>query len=228
MSALANWFEQAGLRSVVIGLIREHMQITRPPRALWVPFELGRPLGPPANDHFQQNVLRQALSLIETARQPVLTDFASEDPRASTDPHWQPPATEAATTITAELHSLQPLIAQFEHSTGRSSIGVSGCTLESCARIVDQTLASGRPQPLSDKHSALLGLRYAIDDLKAGWIEAALTNGRPSSRQIHDWLWLQSALGRALRQLRRDWMDGDDPKLAGAGARFMVPHRWRV
>ena len=36
-----------------------------PPRALWVPFILGRPFGVPGDGQFQQRVLRAALRLLE-------------------------------------------------------------------------------------------------------------------------------------------------------------------
>ena len=37
--------EARGLPTVVVGLIRLHMEKVKVPRGLWVPFELGRPLG---------------------------------------------------------------------------------------------------------------------------------------------------------------------------------------
>jgi len=44
---LAHFFEDEGISTVVIALVREHAEAIRAPRALWVPFELGRPLGAP-------------------------------------------------------------------------------------------------------------------------------------------------------------------------------------
>ncbi len=45
MGALANFIERAGVATASISLIREQSEAVRPPRALWVPFALGRPLG---------------------------------------------------------------------------------------------------------------------------------------------------------------------------------------
>ncbi len=42
MSGLAHYFEDKGLATVIISLVRKHTILIRPPRALWVPFELGR------------------------------------------------------------------------------------------------------------------------------------------------------------------------------------------
>ncbi len=228
MSALAHWFEQAGLHTVVIGLIKPHLETMRPPRALWVPFELGRPLGPPGDQAFQKRVLLAALTLIETATKQTLIDFEDDDPRGTPDPDWRAPATGAATSVASELSHLQPAITSFKEAFGRSSVGVAGLDLSQCASLVDETLATGKPPASADGGSALLQFRHACDDLKAAWIEAALANGKPSSRQLHDWFWLHSQLGLSLRKLREQWLAGDDEKLAGIGARFIVPHRWRV
>ena len=44
VGALANFIERAGVATASISLIREQSEAVRPPRALWVPFALGRPL----------------------------------------------------------------------------------------------------------------------------------------------------------------------------------------
>ncbi|MBX7201296.1 MAG: hypothetical protein K1X51_18160, partial [Rhodospirillaceae bacterium] len=63
-----------------ISLIREHSAALQPPRALWVPFMLGRPLGVPNDPVFQQRVLRAALGLLEREQGPVLEDFPEDAP----------------------------------------------------------------------------------------------------------------------------------------------------
>ena len=56
MSALGHYLEEEGIATVSISLIRPQTERTRPPRALWVPFELGRPLGPPSDPTVQRRV----------------------------------------------------------------------------------------------------------------------------------------------------------------------------
>src|SRR5262245_12090764 len=51
-----------------------------PPRALWVPFDLGRPLGAPGNAEFQKRVIRAVLTLFEVETGPVLGDFPEDAP----------------------------------------------------------------------------------------------------------------------------------------------------
>jgi hypothetical protein len=64
-----------------ISLVRDNTERLRPPRFLWVPFELGRPFGAPDEPEFQTKVLRTALALLE--RQdgpPILEDFPDDAP----------------------------------------------------------------------------------------------------------------------------------------------------
>jgi hypothetical protein len=59
------------LATTQISLIKEHTLQVKPPRALWVPFELGRPLGVPNDAAWQTRVLQSALELIEVPEGPV-------------------------------------------------------------------------------------------------------------------------------------------------------------
>ena len=74
MSALGHYLEEEGLATVAISLIRPQTEKTKPPRALWVPFELGRPFGPPSDADFQQRVILAALGLLERTDGPVLIE----------------------------------------------------------------------------------------------------------------------------------------------------------
>ena len=75
MGGLAHYLEEEGIATTQISLIREHTERVRPPRALWVPFELGRPLGLPDDSELQTRVLMAALRLLEAGDGPVLEDF---------------------------------------------------------------------------------------------------------------------------------------------------------
>ena len=92
MSALGHYLEEEGIPTVAISLIRPQTEKTKPPRALWVPFELGRPFGPPSDAAFQKRVILAALRLLERERGPVvIEDFPEDDPRERPDPEWRPP-----------------------------------------------------------------------------------------------------------------------------------------
>jgi hypothetical protein len=63
-------FENEGIVTVSISLYRFVTEKVRPPRALWVPFPLGYPLGEPHNPALQRRVILAALELL-TADEPL-------------------------------------------------------------------------------------------------------------------------------------------------------------
>lgn len=172
--------------------------------------------------------------MLEQSRGPVLIeDFPDDDPREAADPAWQPPSARVegvaadgaalADELAAELHGLASAYAQSCIERGRSTVGLSGLAPAACADYVVAWLRGPSPaSPIPDM-SPVLALRFVSDDLKAFALEAALAGGaKPSSRQLGDWLWNQTALGTALHALRRQLLAGDDER-AKAVAAFFVP-----
>ena len=54
MSVLAHFFESFGLSTVLVGFVKEHIESIKPPRALWLDFPMGRPLGKPNDPDYLQ------------------------------------------------------------------------------------------------------------------------------------------------------------------------------
>ena len=72
--------------------------------------------------------------------------------------------------------------------------------------------------------SAPLILRFAVDDLKAYGLEAAgAGSAKPSSRQLTDWFWNETATGAAFYALRDLLLTQEDDRLRLIVANFMVP-----
>jgi len=67
--------EREGIATVSISLLREVTQVNKPPRALFVPFPMGFPLGAPNNPELQHQVIAAALALLERDDVPVLEEF---------------------------------------------------------------------------------------------------------------------------------------------------------
>ena len=67
--------EYAGITTVSLSLLREITEKIRPPRALFVPFPLGYPLGEPDDPPLQLRVMRVAFALLARNDAPVLEDF---------------------------------------------------------------------------------------------------------------------------------------------------------
>jgi hypothetical protein len=232
VSALGHYLEEEGIPTVAIALVRPQAERTRPPRALWVPFELGRPFGPPSDTAFQKQVVLAALRLLEAkAGGPVLlADFPEDDPREAPDPRWRPPiegkraGEPLADGLIAEVTALVASYARSRAERGRTTVGLSGLTPAAAAEYAAAWLRSAPPEsPVADL-SPILCLRFAVDDLKAYALEAAITSStKPSSRQLGDWLWNKSSTGAAIHALRRQLVDSADDRAKLIATMFLVP-----
>ena len=67
--------EREGIATVSLSLLREVTTVLRPPRALFVPFPLGFPLGEPNNPDLQHAIIVAALRLLERDDTPILEEF---------------------------------------------------------------------------------------------------------------------------------------------------------
>jgi hypothetical protein len=67
--------ERAGITTVSISLLHEVTDVLRPPRALFVPYRLGFPLGEPNNSALQHRIIAAALALLARNDVPLVEDF---------------------------------------------------------------------------------------------------------------------------------------------------------
>ena len=67
--------ERVGIATVSISLLHEITDILRPPRALFVPYRLGFPLGEPNNAALQHHIIATALHLLSRDDIPVIEDY---------------------------------------------------------------------------------------------------------------------------------------------------------
>ncbi|HTW52081.1 MAG TPA: hypothetical protein VL985_03370 [Stellaceae bacterium] len=235
MSALGHYLEEESIATVAVVLIRPQAENTKPPRALWVPFELGRPFGPPNDPAFQKRVVLTALGMLVEDGGPVrIIDFPDDDPRARPDSAWQPPfmpvalangsAESLASRLEAEILLLQGAHRRWIEQHGRSTVGLTGLPIGDSARYVADWLRGKEPPSPRDGFSAPLILRFAVDDLKAFCLEAAAAGtAKPSSRQLTDWLWNATAIGVAIHALREMLQAHEDDRLRLIVSNFMVP-----
>ena len=91
MGALGHFLERQGIATTGISLVREHTEKIRPPRALWVTFELGRPLGIPDDAPFQRRVVKAALDLLARTDGPLIGDYPEHVTEAADFTGWACP-----------------------------------------------------------------------------------------------------------------------------------------
>ncbi|MGI9409404.1 MAG: hypothetical protein ACR2OV_04975 [Hyphomicrobiaceae bacterium] len=239
MGALAHFIETAGIATTQISLIRLHTETIRPPRALWVPFELGRPFGVPDDPAFQHRVLKSALELLSAQSGPVIADFEEEAPAASVQdmdgwvcPMPSRPSQDAiadpAAALLSEIASLRQWHDLFIERRGRTSIGVCPMTIEDIARYLATMMAEGEAGPppngsVDDLTPAKI-LKLGSEDLKAFYSEAAIAMpGNKQSGEIEDWIWSSSELGRTLFGLKPVCLNSSDSQLQAVGKFTLVP-----
>jgi hypothetical protein len=67
--------ESQGMTTVSLSLLREITEKVRPPRALFVPYPLGYPLGAPQDAVLQRRIMRAAFALLARNDGPVFESF---------------------------------------------------------------------------------------------------------------------------------------------------------
>jgi hypothetical protein len=241
VGALAHFLESEGIPTTQISLIREHTETIRPPRALWVPFELGRPLGAPENSVLQRRVLLAALKLLDASEGPLLADFSEETPANESEPDkglegWSCPVSFASemnqetdlerlrSNFKREVAELYPWYALSKEKRDRTAV------VEFAPDAASELLGSygAGEEPLISKADLSLAtaLRLAAQDLKAFYFEAATTrpgSDLPSSGEFNRWFWRETAAGRILKAVKERCLKEADESLRTTGAMLLIP-----
>lgn len=239
MSAIAHVLEKAGIPTTGISLIRPHSEKMNVPRALWTTFELGRPFGVPDNPDFQRDVLRASLALLERTDGPVITDYPLDAPSGSADAEdvqegwacpvsFDIPVTDDRSQIVraaeAEFTGLEPWYRMALDRRGRTTVGVSGIEPRACFDLLAGYASGGEAMPSGQARTPAEALRFAIEDLKAWYQEAATAQpGSPSAVRLRTWFWRETALARLFAEVRVRALSSDDPAVKTVGARQLVP-----
>ena len=226
MSVLARVFEEAGLTTVAIALVREHAERVRPPRALWVPFYFGYTMGKPDDPDFQHQVLAAALATLDADSGPVLADYPED-----AGPIGLPQASEVAAAATngdgadkpldaaGEITALRGYYERWQEQRGRTAVGVTGIPQRRFRGIIrfleayaesDAADLDERPADVSVPQFA----RYCADDLKAFCYEARMAQ-RPNDGEedIHRWFWGETAVGALIDSITQRLNATGDAKL---------------
>ena len=216
MSALAHVFESAGLATVTLISVRDVAERSRPPRALYCEFPLGRPLGKPLDPVYQRRVLDAAFALLEASEGPVLEDFpdviTSEVENAvacALPPRFDPDVPPAVD----EARALRDAYDRAYEATGRTSVGrivdadAIPDALSAFARIVDGTewTEAGLPG-------------FGIDtvlDIRAYYEELCpqLAGGVPDAWASEHWFYEETEAGKLIQAARRVMRDQGAPMM---------------
>ena len=234
MSALGHYLEAEGIPTVSISLIREHTVALKAPRALWVPFMLGRPYGVPNDAAFQRKVALSALRLLERTDGPVLEDFPDDAPYedlgdvpvAENCPVSFPRMRSEGTLgerLADEIAQLQAWHEVARRQNGRTTLGVTGLSPPALGEYLDAWLRGDAKPPFQGL--ALAGaLKLAADELKTFYYEAkGVQPGRRSPMDVLRWFWLETAAGEAIVAMRDHAAQSADPAMKGLATLSLVP-----
>ena len=219
MGALGHFLEREGIPTTGISLVREHTEKIRPPRALWVTFELGRPLGIPGDAPFQRRVVRAALDLLARADGPLIADHPEHVAEPADFTGWACPINLAPAQIDSLAAEVDRLATWYDRAVAalsRTTVGVSGLDMRAAGALVDQALAGDLPEAQA--------LKQAVDDLKSYYLEAASAfpdAGTPKTRK--EWFWSETRLGAALLALQPRLAASDNPQHRILGNLTLIP-----
>lgn len=222
-----------------ISLIRPHTETIKPPRALWVPFQMGHPLGAPDDPAFQKQVLLAVLGLLEApGNPPVLVDFPEDEPEndeitvLSCPVNFSQSVDEDGETdplliaLRREMTAMHPWYDIAVNKRNRTTVGVSGIDLEALGDFIYAFVKGEEPEnPLKDT-PIVYTLKYAVEDLKAYYnegITAQPGQSGTSSKVLQEWFWEETVAGEVLLALKKVCESSPDKMMSMVGSHFVVP-----
>ena len=237
MSGLAHYLEEQGIPTVVVALVREHVEKMQPPRALWVPFSLGRPFGAPNDVTVQTRVLREALGLLVAESGPVLVDAIEPVDDIKEEISWVCPVSFAVksnesgdikTRVSDEMAALKPWYELGLERRGRTTVGLGSLSVEESASLLAGYIADGNEIEYPGGASEVDALRWSAGDLMSYYMEAASAQpGTDPSQELVSWFWRDTAGGEMLKQIREICLNHDHPEVRSVGDFMIVAEPYR-
>jgi len=222
-----------------ISLVRMHTELINPPRALWVSFEMGHPLGPPDDVAFQRRVLITLLGMLEAPDGPLLEDYPEDEPETSDEltvltcpVYFAQDEVETGETdplqaaFRREVTAMRPWYDMAVARRQRTNVGVSGIELDNLGDFIYAFVRGEEPENPRDDIPLAYTLKFAVEDLKAYYIEGITAQpgqAGASSQRLSDWFWDETAAGKVLLALKTVCEASTDDELIQVGAHFLVP-----
>jgi hypothetical protein len=213
-----------------------------PPRALWVPFALGRPLGATDDAEFQKNVLRTAFGLLDTAIEPTIEDYPLEVPDKGSSETWSCPLNltpessgSLVERLLAEVARLRPWAIETRRQRGRTLFGISGAKedqVDELARVFVAIAETGdvTSEPVTDEITWMfempLLLRHIADDLRSFYHEAIAAqpgSNAPDHDALNRWIFSETVLGETLVLVADGLTKASDSPMAQLVRGLLIP-----
>ena len=199
----------------------------QPPRALWVPFPLGRPLGKPGDAAFQLDVIKTALKLLDRSEGPVLEDYPHDAPPveaedvavcpvsfgqdSADDDSWK-------SRLNREISQLKPWYElSCRRRGGRTLVGIADQLPEQNI----QTLAQHLDEDLLP--ADIIWMKRAVEDIKAYYVEAMTAQpGDYDPQALQTQFWQETSFGAAVLALYHEFSSSESGQMKLI-ARILAP-----
>lgn len=222
---LARVFEEAGLVTITLALIKEHAERVNPPRALFVPFPFGYSLGRTNEPEFQHRVISAAFELLKSDTVPVLAEFPENGEGSAR--LIQASAVHSSGiigtngTAADEVTALRTFYERWvESNKGRTAVGLSKVPPRRFRGMIRflEGYSRGETPDYQERPAdipLLHFIRYCVDDLKAFYYEARIEQ-RPEASEddLHRWFW-DTAGGKLIADLAANMNASDDSAIKG-------------
>ena len=223
MCVLAQYFESEGFSTVLVGFVREHMEALTPPRALWLDFPMGRPLGKPRDPDYQKKIIREAFRLFDHKSGPQLEDFSETIPVQNGRMGYALPVELVMTK--EDIGDVDALVAEIQeeiaglasdyksaHTTrGRTTVGASEVALADMAPYIATFVKGDKPSSPRKGVPPIPLLKLVVEDLNAYYTEArTYRDGLDDIEELGKWFWEETKAGKLILWLEAVSLESED------------------
>lgn len=226
MCVLANYFESRGFTTVLVGFVREHIEVVKPPRALWLNFPMGRPMGKPNDSDYQTKVIRAAFALLAQSSGPVLEDFPDVIPVRDGRMGYALPVelviakddigdvVQLVTEIEAEMEALREPYEAAVAARARTTVGASELPIQEFVPFIAEFVKGNKPKSPRKGLPPVPLLKLVAEDLAAYYTEARTHRDNIDDIELlGKWFWEETKAGQLLLWLEAVSLESDDKVL---------------
>ncbi|MFT7653771.1 MAG: hypothetical protein ACI9UU_002883 [Candidatus Azotimanducaceae bacterium] len=188
-------------------------------------------MGVPGDAEFQHRVLSAALQLLPSTESRLFVEHTEDAPEIDeNEASWVCPVSFAPSPANSEspvdkvLEEMKLLRPWYDKAlqTKATSVGVSGLELEDAVEFVAGFLGSEQNAKNSDGAADLL--KYAVEDIKAFYNEAAVSQpGKATVLELEDWYWGETQAGKLVRAVKQASLEHSDKAIRLAAGFLLVP-----
>ncbi len=208
---LAHFFESSGFSTVLVGFVKEHLQAIKPPRALWLDFPMGRPLGKPNDPEYQKKIIRSAFDLFNESSGPVLRDFPDVIPVKDGRMGYALPVDLVINKkdignidllveeVKAEIKNLGPEYKKALSFRGRTTVGASEMMISDYIDYISLFVKGEIPKSPRKGIGPVPLLKLVVEDLQAYYTETITFKDKIDDfEKIGTWFWEETKAGRLI------------------------------